>query len=304
MIEVAEGVFVETGYKGVNVGAVVTDDVLFYIDTPTYPKDARFWSDYIDRAFPRHLHYLALTDYSPDRILNARWVTAPLLAHQMTADKLRSFDKRYPVEMIDAVHQRFPDRFREISHGPVKKPSISFSERININVDDRVVSILSRPGPTPGNIWIFLPDSQVLFSGDTVVCGTFPPLSEMVSTFWLNTLESLDENEFSGYTLVPGRGDVTDSNSAAPMIEFISAMRRAVTEHIESQLPKEELSRKARDFLQYFPTNDVPRDWVLHQISTGLERIFVEQSGSKSPKTSKVASRGSKKDKDPGFTRG
>ena len=278
MIEIADRLFVETGFSGVNVGALVTDDALITIDAPTYPNDARYWSATIEKLFPGRMQFSVLTDLCPDRALNARWMRAPIVAHQLTAEKLLLFDKRFPQEFIENLYRRYPDTAREVSISPVQRPAISFSERFELHTDIYDIIFLYKPGPTPGNLWIYIPDAKVIFSGDTVVCGTFPPLSEMISQAWLNTLESLQSTEFVDCLLVPGRGEVTDTTSRYNMIELISEIQHVVIEHIRSEKPRAELAKRSGDFLHFFYIDDSSHDWVIHEITAGLKRVYDELS--------------------------
>lgn len=278
MIEIADSLFVETGFTGVNVGALVTDEALITIDAPTYPNDARYWSATIERLFPGRMRFSVLTDLCPDRVFNARWMRAPIVTHRLSAEKLLLFDKRFPQEFIENLYRRYPDTVREVSISPVQGPAISFSERFDLHTDVYDITFLFKPGPTPGNIWIYIPDAKVLFSGDTVVCGAFPPLSEMVSQAWLNTLESLQSSEFVDCLLVPGRGEVTDASSRYNMIELVSKLQDVVMEHILSEKPKEDLAKKSGDFLHFFAIDDSSYDWVVHEIVAGLERVYDELS--------------------------
>jgi glyoxylase-like metal-dependent hydrolase (beta-lactamase superfamily II) len=276
MNEIAEGVFVETEFEGVNVGAVVTDDVLIYIDAPTFPRDARFWSTQVERLYPGRLRFLVLTDYNGDRILNSRWLQATLICHKNTAEKINSYDKRYPQKLLDSLYRRIPNEGKDLSNSPVDKASISFSSGLRIQSTTYDILLDYKPGPTSGNLCVQIPENKVMFSGDTIVCDTFPPLSEMCSHSWLNTLESIDRFDLTDVRVIPGRGSITEPSAVNIMAEFIKAMRRAVLEFFRSNQPVDDIGQLSSQFLHFFPRGNLPDEWLSDDITQGLERIYNE----------------------------
>jgi len=185
MQEIASGVFVEAAYEGVTVAAILTDDGVICIDIPSYPRDARDWINRIGRLHGRGVRYLILTDYHGDRVLNTRWLGVPIIASQATADRLASYDRRYPQRMLESLTQRNPLLGRDLVSGPVDQVAISFSTEVSLHCGGQVVHLLCRPGPSAGAIWVHCPKADILFTGDSVVSGTHPPLRELMLEQWL-----------------------------------------------------------------------------------------------------------------------
>jgi hypothetical protein len=115
-----------------------------------------------------------------------------------------------------------------------------------------------------------------MFSGDTIVCDTFPPLSEMCSHSWLNTLESIDRFDLTDVRVIPGRGSITEPSAVNIMAEFIKAMRRAVLEFFRSNQPVDDIGQLSSQFLHFFPRGNLPDEWLSDDITQGLERIYNE----------------------------
>ena len=44
MEELAPGIYAETDFIGVNVGAIATSKGLVAVDVPSFPRDARSWA--------------------------------------------------------------------------------------------------------------------------------------------------------------------------------------------------------------------------------------------------------------------
>ena len=52
MIQVTENVYVETGFRGCNLGFVTTKQGIVVVDTPMYPTDALKWREEISKKGP------------------------------------------------------------------------------------------------------------------------------------------------------------------------------------------------------------------------------------------------------------
>lgn len=276
MEEIANGIFVETAYEGVNVGAIVTNDGVVCIDVPSYPRDAREWAHRVDRLHGRGLRYLILTDFHGDRILNTRWMNAPIIAHQSTSERLVSYDRRYPQQLLESLVLRNPMLGRDLTNAPVDQVAISFDGTISLNNSDRVMTLCSRPGPTPGTIWVSLPESGILFAGDSVVSGVHPPLSEMCLQKWQESLARLYTNDFDVQLIVPGRGDLCGPAEIEPLLGFLERISSVVGQHIAAERSRQALADHVDEFSGYFPSLTTAPEWADQQISLGLQRAYDE----------------------------
>ncbi len=82
MRTVASGVYIDSKFPGVLVGAVASHGRLLLIDAPIRVEDAREWISQLgEKGRPRSV---ALLDHHPDRVLGARGLDLPILAHDET----------------------------------------------------------------------------------------------------------------------------------------------------------------------------------------------------------------------------
>lgn len=276
MEEIANGIFVETAYQGVNVGAILTNDGVICIDVPSYPRDARDWAHRVDRLHGRGEKYLILTDFHGDRILNARWMNAPIIAHQVVSERLASYDRRYPQQLLESLILRDPQMGRDLTSAPVDQASISFEGTMSLVDSDRVITLYSRPGPTPGSIWVTLPEPGILFSGDSVVSNAPPPLSEMCLQKWRESLKRLYANEFDVRLIVPGRGDLCGPADIEPLLNFLEHIASVVSQHIAAGHGRQDLAGYVAEFSDYFPSHAAAPEWIDRQIGLGLQQAYDE----------------------------
>ena len=276
MQEIADNVFIETEYDGVNVGAVQTRRGIVAIDVPSYPRLARDWAMRLHTLTPRTVQYTILTDYDGDRILNARWLNAPIIAHEATADKLRSYDKRYPQHLLESLTSRNPEQGRELSQSPVEHARMSFTNQMQVWKGNVEIQLIALPGPTSGNIGVYLPDMGVFFTGDTVVTDMPPLLREANTAVWLETLNTLQNWPHPIHHIVPGRGKPCSLEGVTAVSRYIQTMRKRIQEHIDAQRPREELHSHFMEFMNRYPNSSVPADWLKKQIKLSLDRVYDE----------------------------
>jgi glyoxylase-like metal-dependent hydrolase (beta-lactamase superfamily II) len=274
MQEIASGVFVETSYEGVNVGAVLTEEGVVCIDVPSYPRDARDWVSRINRLHGRGARYLILTDYHGDRLLNTRWFGVPVIASRATAERLAAYDRRYPSALLESLSIRNPQLGRELTSGPVGQVDLSFAGEISLHSDRHILRLASRPGPDAGAIWAYLPEAGILFSGDSIVTTGHPPLNDMLLEDWLASLRSLKEHLFEVKLIVPGRGEPCGSEAASAMIAYLQLISSVVKDHIASGGDRQGLSYRVSDIVDYFPDADFTMEWSRREIARGLLRVY------------------------------
>lgn len=276
MQEIAENVFIETEYDWVNVGALRTRRGIIAIDVPSYPRQARDWAMRLHTLTPRSVQYTILTDYHGDRILNARWLNAPVIAHEATADKLRSYDKRYPQPLLESLTSRNPEQGRELSPSPVEHASMSFTKLMQLWKGGYEIQLVALPGPTSGSIGVYLPGTGVLFTGDTVVTNTPPLLNEANTAVWLDTIKQLQNWPEPIQHIVPGRGKPCTLDSLTAVADYIQIMRQRIQEHIDAERPREEIHSYFMEFMSRYPNTPLPPDWLKRQIKLSLDHVYDE----------------------------
>lgn len=276
MEQITPNTFINTNYDGINVGALLTSHGTIAIDVPSYPRDARDWAMQLHHLDKDPLQHLVLTDYHGDRILNARWLNAPIICHQVTSDKLFSYDKRFPQSLLESLNSRNSEKGRDLSNSPVEKPAISFSENLHLKRGNCHIDLLSAPGPNSGNIWVYLPNEHVLFTGDSLVVDRHPFLHEANSKAWLETLDRLAKMAPKLTAIVPGRGRVATLHDIEPMQNYIQLIRQRINEHLEKELTREETAVYIPELLSMFPIHHLPTDWVKRQIKQSLARVYDE----------------------------
>ncbi len=276
MEEIAPNVYVSSGYPGINVGLVVTGQWVIAIDAPPFPSDHQAWRKAL-RALGRPIRYLILTDDHPDRLLGALWVGVPIIAGRGTWQKIRDRGENLPQMLVDDWNRRHAFREKvvpEVEIGRLPIPEIVVQGRITLE-DTVPITVEAVAGPTPGSVWVWLPQHEVLFTGDVVV-RSHPTMTEVPSfARWLEVLTGLQEGRLPARVIVPGRGMVGGPEVVHPLTEYLRyAYPRLQALRAKGQ--RADLAALAEELLPFFPFPEEERDRVLAQIRAGLERWLEE----------------------------
>jgi len=276
MRQIADQLYLETTYPGVNVLALATRKGLICLDAPTFAHDARAWVTRVRKLHPYTIRFLLLSDYHGDRILNSRWFNAPIVVQRQTEKQLQKYEKRYPPSFYKNLLAHNPAYRQELLNGPVARPAMSFGSQLTLGDGGQRVELWHMPGPTTGTFWAHFPQAGILFTGDSLVTREPPCLLWADCTAWLASLDTLkhDARFQDVHTIVPGRGDVCDVQAVEPVIGYLNKAQRCVQDHVHADRPREALSTYVVELAAFFPNHRWPTNWIEQQILAGLEHLY------------------------------
>jgi glyoxylase-like metal-dependent hydrolase (beta-lactamase superfamily II) len=203
-------------------------------------------------------------------------MNVPIIAHEVTGDRLSSYDKRYPQHVLDSLIQRNPQLGRDLTNGPVDRAAVSFLGHMSLCAGQHNIVLISNPGPTAGNIWVSSPDSGILFTGDSVVSGFHPPLSEMCLREWLASLDHLIDGNYGARLIVPGRGDLCGIDDLVPLASYLQHIEAVVSQYVAENGDRRDLGGLAPEIASRIPSYSVAPEWIDRQVNAGLKRAFDE----------------------------
>ena len=273
-------VFVEPGYRGCTVGAIVTPIGIVCVDTPLLPADARRWRARLAELSNQPIVYTIYTDGHRDRVLGQQWLGGQVVAHEATWEKLRSYGDAMRQQVIEfLMHHGAPESAEELSrHLQLGLPQLTVSSGGTLTLHLGKPKIVVRPvgGATPGSLWVELPDQDVVFAGDVVTQNTHPFMSEANTTIWLERLAKLRETNYFATKIVPGRGGGYKRADTQKTVNYLANMRTRVRQIMTERRGKFDASELLPEFLDRFPIPDDEHERVQRRIRAGLERVYEE----------------------------
>ena len=270
MRTVGPGVFLESKFPGVSVGAVASRGRLLLIDAPIRIEDAREWISQLgEKGKPRSL---ALLDHHPDRVLGARGLDLPILAHDETRLVMNAWPDTFKggARPIGAE----ADRLKRISGISKAVPDLSFSHEMSLHLEGREIILLHRPGPTRGAIWVVVPDAKVAFIGDAVWLDEPAYLGDADLEAWQKTLQQAARGPHKAYTLVSSRDGVIERKALGQM----SAWLTRVEQRLRKVKPRPDLTEAtaslASGLLRSYRLPSTRREHAHLRLQAGLERLY------------------------------
>lgn len=203
MQEIEKGIYIETSYPGVTLGALVLPQGTLLIDAPLRQEDARSWRAALVNLGNGSARMLVNLDTHPDRTLGARVLEATIIAHQKTGQVFRNRPSVFKGQNVESGSEW--ETYNEAVGTRWAIPDITFNSQMTLHWGPPDVICEYHPGPSVGAIWVIIPQSKVIFVGDAVLHNQPPFLTYGDIPAWLESLDVLRKG-YQDYTLVSGRG--------------------------------------------------------------------------------------------------
>ncbi|MBS1677744.1 MAG: MBL fold metallo-hydrolase [Actinobacteria bacterium] len=178
---------------------VVTDDGVVSFDGPMLPGPGRAWRRHVDAQGPLRASFLL--EHHMDHVFAASYLEPPVLISTERTDA----DFYATTESEEGARKRLlaldPDSAEEIAGLQLRRPDLTFSERLTMTVGGSTFVAFHAPGHTPGSMVVHAVEDRVAFVADNLSPGlslAFSMGSADVEGWFptLALLESLDVDWF------------------------------------------------------------------------------------------------------------
>ena len=201
--EIGRDLYAFTAEGDPNSGIIVGDDGVMVVDAQATPVMALEVIERVRKVTDKPIKYVLLSHYHAVRVLGASaYDDAEILA----SDETRGLIVERGQQDKDSEIGRFPRLFRAVESIPgLTWPTITFQKQMSVWLGKREVRIMHiGRGHTAGDVIAYVPDANVVFSGDLVEYHSACYCGDAHLKDWPETLKRL--GEFKANALVPGRG--------------------------------------------------------------------------------------------------
>ncbi len=218
--EIGRDLYAFTAEGDPNSGIIVGDDGVIVIDAQATPVMAGLVIERVRQVTDKPIKYVVLSHYHAVRVLGASAYTAQEI---VASDKCRAMIVERGQEDWDSEFGRFPRLFQAAETIPgLTWPTVTFKEKMTLWLGKRRVDLMHvGRAHTAGDIIAYVPDANVVFSGDIVEYKSACYCGDAHFTDWPATLSRL--GGLQADALVPGRGDALVG--AATVAEGITLTR-------------------------------------------------------------------------------
>jgi glyoxylase-like metal-dependent hydrolase (beta-lactamase superfamily II) len=202
--EVGRDLWAFTAQGDPNTGVIIGDDSVMIVDAQATPRLAGKVIEKVRSVTDKPIKYVVLTHYHAVRVLGASAYGASEVIMSETA---RAQVVERGQEDWDSEFGRFPRLFQGHESIPgLTWPTLTFADRATFYLGRRRVDLrfLGR-AHTAGDIVAYVPDANVMFTGDIVEYHSACYCGDAHFADWPATLEAI--RAFAPDAIAPGRGD-------------------------------------------------------------------------------------------------
>ena len=202
--EVGRDLWAFTAEGDPNSGVIIGDESVVIVEAQATPLLARKVIGKVREVTDKPISHLILTHYHAVRVLGASEYQAPQV---IMSDKARSMVAERGKEDWDSEFQRFPRLFEGHESIPgLTWPNTTFSDSMTVYLGKRKIEIMHvGRAHTAGDAIVWVPDEQVMFSGDIVEFKSACYCGDGHYSDWGDTLDAIAR--FKPQSIAPGRGD-------------------------------------------------------------------------------------------------
>jgi glyoxylase-like metal-dependent hydrolase (beta-lactamase superfamily II) len=235
--EIGRDLYAFTAEGDPNSGIIIGDDGVIVIDAQATPAMAGLVIERVRKVTDKPIKYVVLSHYHAVRVLGASAYNAQEI---LASEKCRAMIAERGKEDWDSEYGRFPRLFRAAESIPgLTWPTVTFKERMSLYLGKRRVDLMHiGRAHTAGDIVAYVPDANVVFSGDIVEYKSACYCGDAHFTDWPATLARL--GAFRADALVPGRGDaLVGADTVAEGIALTRDFLRDTYEPVQREAARE-----------------------------------------------------------------
>ena len=202
--EIGPDLYAFTAEGDPNSAVIVGEDGCLVFDAQATPAMANSVIERVRKVTDQPIKYVVLSHYHAVRVLGASAYNAEGIV--ASAETYRLIEERGQQDW-DSEYGRFPRLFRDAESIPgLTWPTLTFEHEMSIFLGKREVKLLHLgAGHTSGDIVAWVPDAEVMFSGDLVEYHSACYCGDAHLREWPMTLNEI--RSFNPRSIAPGRGD-------------------------------------------------------------------------------------------------
>jgi cyclase len=276
LVKVAEGVYAATakpgGLASGNAGFVVGDEGVLLVDTFLTPVAVEELIAEIGKLSQQPIRFAMNTHYHLDhtggnQVLAARGV--PIIAHDNVALWQVPKNRRF-LPSPEELQKRKADAARQLSETPADQkdkraqlerqinraevmmtikltnPTVTFNSGVmHLYLGKREVVLFTLPGHTGGDVLAYVPDANVVFTGDMGWSKTLPNLVDATVSDWITSLDEILKR-YPTAKFIPGHGEVATAAEMRDFREYLDDLRRRVKQAIAEGLTLDQAKQQLK----------------------------------------------------------
>ena len=202
--EIGTDLYAFTAEGDPNSAVIVGDDGCIVFDAQATPALANKVIERVRTVTDKPIKYVVLSHYHAVRVLGASAFHAEAV---VSSTETRRLVAERGQQDWDSEFGRFPRLFQGSESIPgLTWPTLTFEGEMSIFLGKREVRLMQLgAGHTSGDIVAWVPDAEVMFSGDLIEYHSACYCGDAMLREWPSTLNEI--RDFNPKAIAPGRGD-------------------------------------------------------------------------------------------------
>jgi cyclase len=276
LTKVTDGVYAAVAKSGGlasgNAGFIVGDDGVLVVDTFFTPVAAEELIETIGKETKQPIRYALNTHYHLDhtggnQVFASRSV--PIIGHDNLMIWQTTKNRRF-LPATEELQKRRNDLVKQLNDTPqdqadkragferqikrldiqlsikLTNPTITFSTgTLHLHLGQREVVLFSLPGHTGGDVLAYVPDANVVFTGDMGWRKTLPNLIDATVVDWIASLDTLLK-QYPTARFVPGHGEVATADDIKEFRDYLDDLRTRVKKAIADGLTLDQAKQQLK----------------------------------------------------------
>jgi cyclase len=223
------------GDAGANSGFVIGDDGVAVIDTFENPEASKQMLAEIRKLTQLPIKFVVNTHYHIDH------VSGNSLFQQNGAVV---FAQRNVPSWIHTENLKFfgkdikPEQRKMVE--ALGSPDAVYDTGVTLFLGSRRIDVRVFPGHTGGDSVVFIPDANIVFTGDLFWRNTLPNLIDATTSAWIPTLNSVVAIAPDA-TYVPGHGDVGNATDVKNFRDYLAFLRETIAPAVQQNKTGDDL---------------------------------------------------------------
>lgn len=276
LVQVGNGVYAATakpgGLASGNGGFVVGDDGVLVVDTFFTPTAIQELIKSIEAQTKLPIKYALNTHYHLDHSGGNQVFlekSIPIIAHDNLIKWQTTRNRRF-LPVTEDLQKRRSDVAKQLADTPTDQterraqlerqlrrfdammtikftnPTLTFGAgSVRLHLGKREVVLFTLPGHTGGDVLAYIPDANVVFTGDMSWRKTLPNLVDATVKDWIPSLDHL-LSKYPDARYVPGHGEVATAEEVREFRDYLDDLRVRVKKAIDEGLSLDQAKQQLK----------------------------------------------------------
>ena len=249
------------GEAGANAGFVIGDDGVAVIDTFENPEASKQMLAEIRKLTQLPIKFVINTHYHIDHVAGNSFFQqngAVVFAQRNVRSWIHTENLKFFGKDIK------PDQRKMVE--TLGAPHALYDTGVTLFLGSRRIDVRVFPGHTGGDSVVFVPDANVVFTGDLFWRNTLPNLIDATTSAWIPTLNSVVAIAPDA-TYVPGHGYVGNAGDVKNFRDYLTFLRGQITPVVQQNKSGDDLVNAVLpaisekygkwEFFKYFAKADI-----------------------------------------------